>query len=632
MTSTSDAALVAGWQQFNPDRGAMDNAANTAAMGNIERTINLPPHKRGPIKRQRAVKETSTGYATGVSSVMASESTTNLERNESQSPSQHALENAYFETQHFGIKRLEAISSNSSQLLGGQVNLSPKVPPHLRGLSATPEKKASDTNALRKDPSQKITPQTKGKPAANVPDRFAVVAAAQKKTQENIQARKPATSSSIPMNSGTARKSAKHDARYPCSYADCADGFADKGTLDKHKYYEHDGYCQVCDIDCEDEVALTAHKIDSYHGTASEPHCIGCGMMFFTGAAYVKHIMCNECKDPRGLATEAEMRKNRREAALNYATAMHEYQSKKGTWSYNASEDGDESVAGGVRLGSVNGSMDESLLDRDFDNEDDGSSSYSGTIRSDRTVGPEDLLDLEEDGDSVAASQDFDLLTMDGDEDKEFQQSWAKRLDKDSKPPLTAEGRTLPRRRADPRPGGYDPRTFTTGSHMIDDWHGYRLEEFKDNFIGQYHCPFPGCTKATYKRRIGLLNHLVSGYHWGTDYACVACSKRFDIDKNQPIIDGVVMSLRDFYHDGISPAFKKNPPLVRLITHMEKSDSCGIKKSEKYGHIVHILTGGFLGILRDEENRPYFVQVDEPTADVMGQRDEWEHPAYGDQW
>ena len=65
---------------------------------------------------------------------------------------------------------------------------------------------------------------------------------------------------------------------------------------------------------------------------------------------------------------------------------------------------------------------------------------------------------------------------------------------------------------------------------------------------------------------------------------------------------------------------------------METSVKCYVKQSQRFGHIVHILSGGFLGVERDEENRPFFTQVDEPSADVMGEEDEFGHPEYGDAW
>ena len=68
---------------------------------------------------------------------------------------------------------------------------------------------------------------------------------------------------SKPMNSGTAAKSAKTDAKFPCSYDDCSMGFDDITALKKHKYLDHDGYCKLCDVDTEDHESLKQHKRDS---------------------------------------------------------------------------------------------------------------------------------------------------------------------------------------------------------------------------------------------------------------------------------------------------------------------------------------------------------------------------------
>ena len=76
------------------------------------------------------------------------------------------------------------------------------------------------------------------------------------------------------MNSGTAAKSAKRSVAYPCTYDDCFEGFSNKAALDKHKYEEHDGWCEICDIDHEDHLALHQHKVDDEnHICCKYPDC-----------------------------------------------------------------------------------------------------------------------------------------------------------------------------------------------------------------------------------------------------------------------------------------------------------------------------------------------------------------------
>ena len=59
--------------------------------------------------------------------------------------------------------------------------------------------------------------------------------------------------------------------------------------------------------------------------------------------------------------------------------------------------------------------------------------------------------------------------------------------------------------------------------------------------------------------------HLTSGYHQGTDPRCMKCNK----------------------------VFKTIPGLV---AHMERSDKCKIRETLAFGNVIHVVSGGFLGI------------------------------------
>ena len=95
----------------------------------------------------------------------------------------------------------------------------------------------------------------------------------------------PNQTTSKPMNSGTAAKSAKLDANCPCSYDNCSMGFGTKNDLDEHKYTEHEGWCKTCDIDTENDEALLAHKMSSLKHIC----CQFCGKDFHGEAARNNH-------------------------------------------------------------------------------------------------------------------------------------------------------------------------------------------------------------------------------------------------------------------------------------------------------------------------------------------------------
>lgn len=105
-------------------------------------------------------------------------------------------------------------------------------------------------------------------------------------------------SSSAPMNAGVAAKSANVAASFPCLYADCGMGFKDERALKDHKFYEHDGYCKVCDIDTEDEQSLLLHKMSSLKHIT----CQFCGKDFRSEAGRDRHEKLVSTLNPRGEA------------------------------------------------------------------------------------------------------------------------------------------------------------------------------------------------------------------------------------------------------------------------------------------------------------------------------------------
>ena len=185
----------------------------------------------------------------------------------------------------------------------------------------------------------------------------------------------------------------------------------------------------------------------------------------------------NECSDSRGLATEAVIRKNRREAAMNYAKAEWEYDQKKGTYTYDMDPDDNMSVSGGVPV--------PSLLD------DDGENPYNS-----RSVSPAGSTSTIRNplGADEKLAQSADLLSMDDDQDSKFKgDTWSSRLFHGA--PLTPapDGYRFAGASKDaPRPNPRDPRTLFPGCNQMHDWDGVA---FKDFYIPNegFKCPFPGC-------------------------------------------------------------------------------------------------------------------------------------------
>ena len=80
--------------------------------------------------------------------------------------------------------------------------------------------------------------------------------------------------------------------------------------------------------------------------------------------------------------------------------------------------------------------------------------------------------------------------------------------------------------------------------------------------------------------------------------------------------------------DETAHSFKYVPAIVRLVAHMENS-SCGVMENERYGHFIHMISGGFLRVMRDEMDRPYMIEADMPDPNPAAE--EYDHPG-GSQW
>ena len=93
----------------------------------------------------------------------------------------------------------------------------------------------------------------------------------------------------LSMNSGLKAKSAAKDSAYPCSYSDCAEGFSRVKDLKRHKTVDHE-WCSVCDVDCEDDVALIEHrKASTLAGEGKHIACLTCGDDFKCEAGRDRH-------------------------------------------------------------------------------------------------------------------------------------------------------------------------------------------------------------------------------------------------------------------------------------------------------------------------------------------------------
>ena len=92
-------------------------------------------------------------------------------------------------------------------------------------------------------------------------------------------------------------------------------------------------------------------------------------------------------------------------------------------------------------------------------------------------------------------------------------------------------------------------------------------------------------TSQVYDRLDLLRSHLASGIHQGTDHRCMKCLKVFK-----------------------SPA--------ALTAHMESnSERCKIRDTNAYGHILHVVSGGFLKVTGRHADGS--LKVEAPTMEEM---------------
>ena len=74
----------------------------------------------------------------------------------------------------------------------------------------------------------------------------------------------------------------------------------------------------------------------------------------------------------------------------------------------------------------------------------------------------------------------------------------------------------------------------------------------------------------TYFDEVKVKTHLISGYHEGSDNKCIKCLKVF-----------------------------KTP--IALLAHMESASTrCNVRDTEQYGHLLYMVSGGFLDVNNDE--------------------------------
>ena len=133
----------------------------------------------------------------------------------------------------------------------------------------TVEASSSKTPSVRQQPAPQASlldmplPHLRGKPAAAT------------------EALKPTP----PMNAGKLAKSAKHDSKVPCTYADCTRGFTKETDMKRHKDEDHE-WCRLCNVDCADDEALLEHKVQS------EMHicCDICGEDFRSERGKERHM------------------------------------------------------------------------------------------------------------------------------------------------------------------------------------------------------------------------------------------------------------------------------------------------------------------------------------------------------
>lgn len=178
------------------------------------------------------------------------------------------------------------------------------------------------------------------------------------------------------------------------------------------------------------------------------------------------------------------------------------------------------------------------------------------------------------------------------------------------------------------------------------DWDA--LEFRRDPLTGTFMCPFDLCRwvqaplrpplfvlgadlancRERSERRQTIINHLASGHHAGTDNACTKCHRRFE-DKSAVTDAGKSYLIRTPQISRQSIGVEnESSPLANLLAHMETSAKCGFNMTNRYGYFVHILSGGFLSVARDEFQRPWIRESEHPDPENIDlvDEDDYQHP------
>ena len=95
------------------------------------------------------------------------------------------------------------------------------------------------------------------------------------------------------MNPDSSSKSAAKNSRFPCTFKDCDRGFAKSKDLKRHKKADHE-WCEVCDLDFENDRALVDHKKEvtiaaNTKDGGKHNACLVCGEDFMCVAGRVRH-------------------------------------------------------------------------------------------------------------------------------------------------------------------------------------------------------------------------------------------------------------------------------------------------------------------------------------------------------
>ena len=206
-------------------------------------------------------------------------------RTPSVTASQASLETTYFDSRSFAASSVKPpIVSMAKRPLSSTDGNSNILPPHSRkppSVSSSQNLSKAELFSRTNNHPSDLPSVSNASHASLTKSTYGRLLAAQagnhvSESSQHDHDTKPAKLTSRPMNSGTAAKSAKIDARFPCAYEDCGLGFDEITALKKHKYLDHDGYCKLCDVDTKDHETLKQHKMDSLKHVV----CQWCGKDF----------------------------------------------------------------------------------------------------------------------------------------------------------------------------------------------------------------------------------------------------------------------------------------------------------------------------------------------------------------